>query len=180
VRRLIVLFCTLTALVVASVGVATSASAGTTCLTRTRHWAIRDGSVPVNVGWIELHVQVCTNGTSLTSSSGSTDSDITGPGTTAGFVLHVGSTQQTTFASGGFGGGHADHLVNSTLRDCLPGGITVWCSYSENFQVTSHVAMLNALNVKAVKSDQVVLHGRVFEFTWGWKCTNSVCKAKLS
>lgn len=92
----------------------------------------------------------------------------------------MGNPYRTGFNSGGFSGGSASYRADGTTRDCLPGGITIWCSYTENWKITGHVAMLNGLIVKPWKSNQILLHGRVFEFTWAAMCANSVCGARFS
>jgi hypothetical protein len=156
------------------------AAASTTCGSTMKHWAIQEGSVPLKVRWVELRIEVCTDGSELTSSSATSDKDTTGTGTTAGFVVGASDPYRTSFDSGGFGGGSTGFSADGATRDCLPGGITVFCSYTDDWRVNGHVAMLNALNIKASGPSEIAVNRRVFQFTWSAGCTNRACKTRFS
>jgi hypothetical protein len=155
------------------------ASASVSCGSKTRHLSIRDGGVSLRVGWVELTVEVCTDGNSITSSSAAVDGNTTGPGDASGFDLHFGSAGRDYFDGGGFNGGAVGYTTNDSLRDCVPYVLT-FCSNSENYYVHSRVDMLNGLNVRATDSSEMVIHGRVFKWGWWWACTNSACGVRLS
>lgn len=159
---------------------AVDANASISCVSRTRHWSVEDGSVSVKISWIELSVEVCTDGNSLTSTASSTNYDMTGPGEAAGFVTKVGSAVRTHFTSGGFNGGYVLYTAGATNKDCIP-YILTFCGITEDFNVAGSATMLSALIAKTDGStSEVLLHGRVIKFRWGWACTNSACKVRLS
>lgn len=178
-RRFIAIALSTALVLTGVVGFAGPASASVSCGSKTKHWAIRDGSVDIRVGWVELTMEVCTDGNSITQTSASVDGDTTGPGDASGFDLHFGGTFRTSFNSGGFSGGTIGYMSKDTLRDCLP-YILTFCGSTETYYVHGQATMQSALVTRASSSSDLVVHGRVFKMTWVWKCTNSVCGVRLA
>jgi hypothetical protein len=79
------------------------------CPAFSKHFSIRDGSIPINIASTDIHAEVCTNGGQITSSSAQSSEDDTGPGDAAGFVVSVKAPYRTQFNSGGFTGGGASN-----------------------------------------------------------------------
>jgi hypothetical protein len=162
---------------------ASPASANEICGARTGHWSIQSGpSWSPKVGWIEMTITTCSNGNIITKTSATGDSDVTGPGKTAGFVVHNGPPALVSSDSGGFDGGYAKYYEGGSLRDCLPGGITWWCSPSYDFSVRGKVTMLNAINWDyscsgfcVISTNKFSLHHRIFVMSWWWVCKNKIC-----
>ena len=155
-----------------------------TCGGETMHWSVKSGSlIDITVGWVELRIEVCSDGNSITSTSASVNHDVTGPGTTAGYVISVGSPARISFDSGGFDGGEVTYYAGASLKDCLPGGITVICSDAYDFSVRGTITMLNGIYWDAgcdvfceAPGNQFEVHHRVFQTKWWWVCRNDVCQ----
>lgn len=163
--------------------VATPAAASTSCFTKSKHYALSDGSISLRVAYTDFSVQVCTNGSEITSTRADTSSDTTGPGDGAGFDVSFHNPVTTTFNSGGpVSAGLAGYTAKGRLRDCIP-YLTVWCSDSEDFAESVRVEMYAYPDripyALPAGSGWFAFKGRWFRVSWGAKCTNSVCGVKF-
>lgn len=160
-----------------------SAQASTTCITKSKHYGISDGSISTRVGWVEMHVEICTDGNRITSAAATSSSDTTGPGDAAGFDIDFNTPYRTSFNSGGpTTAGGFGYTSKGRLRDCIP-YTTTWCSDSEDFMVHAHVDMFRNPDripyALPTGTGWFAFHGRWFRVIWSHACTNSVCGVKF-
>ena len=156
-----------------------AADASISCTSRHVHYAIRDGSVAVRVGWIEMGYEVCYNGSThnMTMTSAWSDSDETGPGKAAGFILKFSNPYRTSFRTDGLNGGFFGYTAKGSLRDCISHWISLFCSSTETFKVHVHVDMWGRHITP--KPWFFTLQGRRFSATWTHRCTNKVCGVRF-
>lgn len=155
-----------------------NAQASVSCGNRTQHWWMKDGPIWFHVAWVELHIEVCTNGDEITSSSASKADGETSTGSLNGYQVDLNTPYRTGFDSGGFSGGTTRYRADGSLRSCLPG--TSWfCSGHEDFKIFGEIDMLNKLVITATEPNQFVVGRRVFQVRWGWACTNDLCTNNL-
>jgi hypothetical protein len=159
----------------AATGSAPAGAATIQCKTSRMHWAVTEGSVSIRIAWIEMYVEACTDGVHLNSTAAWTDSDMTGPGISAGFVFAFGRPHRTSFNDRGRSGGAASYTANGTDKDCASHWVHVFCSPTENFEVQAHLTMANALYVRPPGPSWWTIHGRYFRFVYTARCTNRAC-----
>ena len=182
----------MTALVmIGSLGVSTLLTApvaGATsqiCHTFSKHYAIRDGSVPINVASTDIHIETCSDGGIITMANGSSSEDDTAPGNAAGFVVTVGQPYRTSFVAGGYSGGGFGYNTKGSLKTCASHWTHILCSITEKWTMHTHVSMLNAIYHTAYAGyhnfggGKFSLHHRIFTIKWTWACTSKVCGVKL-
>jgi hypothetical protein len=136
-----------------------TAQAATYCGTYTKTWYLSDGSVSLRVAWIKTHLEVCSNNSSIVSTAESVESGVTGPGTTAGFVVRYGLAYRTSSGSTS-----AHYTSNGSLKDCVPYFLT-FCSRAENIFVNSAVGMQPTIVVRPGPG-QLKIGSRVFTFSF--------------
>lgn len=162
---------------------AAPALASTACTSRTKHYGLSDGSISTRVAWVEMHVELCTDGTVITSATAASSSDSTGPGSAFGFDVSFKIPYRTSFQSGGrVKAGEFGYTSKGRLRDCIP-YTTVLCSDSENFKVHVHVAMYRSPAHVPYRlppgKGWFSFKGRWFKVSWTHACTNKVCGVRF-
>jgi hypothetical protein len=144
------------------VATAPGASAATYCGTYTKTWYLSDGSViTIRIMTIKTHLEVCTDGRSVTAAYESVESSFTGPGVTAGWHGGYGPTYRTSFDSNR----GAWFSSNGYLRDCESHYTALLCSRSEGYLVNSSVVIQPIVVVKPA-AGQLKIGGRVFTFSF--------------
>lgn len=158
----------------------TAQARSTSCGSKSRHYSVRDGSIAVRIASIDLHGEACTNGVDIESSALAKELSQTSPGIAAGMITGLSQPYRTSFNGGGFAGGSFGYSIDGTNRACLSHWTAIFCSITETFRIHLHVTMRNALFTGARGRNEVVIHHRVFHFTWTWRCTNRACAIRLS
>lgn len=103
------------------------------CVTHSKHWDVREGSVWIRVASIDAHLHVCNDAKgNLTSASLSVDSGITGTGKADGYEVNVGGPYEQQSATNA-----STWVADGNARSCFGIGHFALCSKTSRFQVTA-------------------------------------------